>query len=63
MKTNRMLVLIWIQTIWHSDSVPGGLFVKTLFWRKSADGNKKQEQFPSMQIDKYRTFAKEFVIK
>ena len=32
----------------------GGSFLKTEFWRKPADENKKHEQFPSMQIDKSR---------
>ena len=27
----RMSALIWIQTVWHSDSGPGGLFVKLNF--------------------------------
>ena len=57
MKTNIMSVLICIQTVWHSDGGPGWFIFKTLIWRKSADEN-KTEQFPSMQIDKYGTFAK-----
>ena len=43
--------------------VPGGLFVKIYFEESQQTKIKKNEQFPSMQIDKYRTFAKECVIK
>ena len=39
--------------------VPCGLFVKTLFLRKSADKNKNMHA----KIDKYKPFAKECVIK
>ena len=28
-----MSVLIWIQTVWHSDSVPERIFWKSLFWK------------------------------
>ena len=30
-------VFIWIQTIWHSDSIPEIFFWKSSFWKKSAD--------------------------
>ena len=29
MKINRMSVLIWIQTVWHSDGGPGWFICKT----------------------------------
>ena len=32
-----MLVLDWIQTVWHSDSVPERIFLKKLILKKLAD--------------------------
>ena len=32
-RTDRMSVLIWIQTVWHSDSVPVNFLWKSLFWK------------------------------
>ena len=43
--TNRTSVLIWIQTIWHSDSVPVRLFEKVNFDKKSADVNKSLKKY------------------
>ena len=42
-RTAKMSVLIWIQTIWHSDSV----HVTFLFWKKSADDNKHVKNYPA----------------
>ena len=53
-----MSVLIWIQTVWSWVVV----FIKRLNFEESQQTEIKHEQFPSMQIDKYRTFAKECVI-
>ena len=36
-KTDRMSVLIWIETVWHSDSVIKRTFWKCLFWKKLVD--------------------------
>ena len=58
MKTNRMSVLIWIETVWHSDGGSGWFICKNLILKKGSRRKHKHEQFPSMQIDKYRTFAK-----
>ena len=44
-RTDRMSVLIWFQTVWHSDSVPERNFLKSLFWKKSADDNKSKKNF------------------
>ena len=38
--------------------VLGGVFFKNLILKKVSRRKWKHEQFPSMQIDKYRTFAK-----
>ena len=38
-RTVKMSVLIWIQTVWHSDSVPERIFWKSQFWKNSADDN------------------------
>ena len=54
---NRMSILIWIQTVWHTDGGPGWFIFKNLILKK-VSRRKKNEHFPSMQIDKYRTFAK-----
>ena len=40
-----MLVLIWIQTVWHSDSVPHRILSKSKFWKKSADDNKSMNNY------------------
>ena len=58
MKTNRMSVLIWVQTVLHSDGGPGLFIFKNLILKKVSGRKLKHEQFPSMQVDKYRTFAK-----
>ena len=42
-RTDIMSVLIWIQTVWHSDSVPE----KKWFWKKSADDNKSMKHYPT----------------
>ena len=34
MKTNRMSVLIWIQTVWYSDGGPGRFIFKNLILKK-----------------------------
>ena len=34
MKTNRVSVLIWIQTVWHSDGGPGWFIFKNLILKK-----------------------------
>ena len=39
-RPERMSVLIWIQTIWHSDSVSERIFLKNVYFEKSADDNK-----------------------
>ena len=36
-----MSVLIWIQTVWHSDSVPEGIFFKNLILKKKEAVNNK----------------------
>ena len=40
-------VLILIQTIWHSDSVPQWIFWKSWSWKKSADDNKSMKSYPT----------------
>ena len=35
-----MLGLIWIQTVWHSDSVPKNIFFEKVDFEKSADDKK-----------------------
>ena len=63
MKTTIMLVLIRIQTVWHCDGGPGWFILKKLNFEENQQTKiKKNEQFPSMQMDKYRTFAKVCVI-
>ena len=62
-----MLTLIWIQTVWHSDSVPKGFFFKKLTLEQISRQQKKHEKIPSMQrvkvitqliSDKYRVPVK-----
>ena len=52
-RTDRTLVLIWIQTYCHSDSVPERFFWKILFWKKSSD---------SKSMTKYSA-CKELILK
>ena len=40
-----MSVLIWIQTLQHSDSIPERLFEKVNFEKKSADNNKSMKNY------------------
>ena len=42
-----MSVLIWIQTVWHSDSVPGRFFEKVHFEKKVSRRQQKQENYPA----------------
>ena len=49
-RTDRVLVLIWIQTVWHSDGILERIFRKSWFWKKPVDDKKKQEKSPSMQL-------------
>ena len=39
-RPNKMLGLIWIQSVWHSDCIPERFFRKSRFWKKSADNKK-----------------------
>ena len=45
-RTDRMPVLIWIQTVWHSDNVPERLN----FEKKSADNNKSMNNYPACKV-------------
>ena len=38
---SKTSVLIWIQTVWHSDSVPERFFFLSYFWKKSAGNTTK----------------------
>ena len=41
-------LLIWMQTVWLSDSFPQRIFWKTSqFWKKSADDNKIMKKYPA----------------
>ena len=42
----ELSVLILSQTIWHSDSVPERIFLKSWFWEKSAD-DKSMKKYPA----------------
>ena len=41
--------LIWIQTVWHSECVPEGIFLKNLTLKKVNRRQKCHEKLPSMQ--------------
>ena len=45
---HKMLVLIWIQTVWHSDGVPERFFWKSSFWKVSRQ-QQMHEKLQSMQ--------------
>ena len=34
-RPNKMLGLIWIQTVWHSDSIPGRIFFENVHFEKN----------------------------
>ena len=40
-------VLIWIQPVWHYDSIPKQIFKKANFEKKSADDNKSMKNYPA----------------
>ena len=44
-----VLVLVWIQTVWHSDGIPERIFRKNRFWKKISRRQQKHEKLPSMQ--------------
>ena len=44
-----MSVLIWIQTVWHSDSVPERFFWGKLILKKVSRQQQKHEKSPSIQ--------------
>ena len=48
-RTDRLLILIWIQFVWHSGKCSWKKIWKKLFWKKSADDNKsmKNNQYPA----------------
>ena len=46
-----MSVLIWIQTVWHTDSAPERIFWKFLFWKKSADDKKLPSMWRVKKLD------------
>ena len=48
-RTDKMSVLIWIQTVWHYNSVPEFLFLKKLNLKKVSRRQQKHEKLPSMQ--------------
>ena len=44
-RTNRM---IWIQTVWHSDSVPERFFLKKLILKKVSRRQQKHKTYPAL---------------
>ena len=44
-RPDRMSVLLWIQNVWHSDSIPE-LVGKNRFGKRSAEDNKNMENYP-----------------
>ena len=47
--TNRMSVLIWVQTVWNSDSVPARIFEKVNILKRSEDNRcvKNVKNYPA----------------
>ena len=43
----RMSVLIWIQTVWHSDSCSRKIFFEKVNFEKRADGKKNMKNYPA----------------
>ena len=41
------LALIWMQTVWHSDSAPERSFWKSSIWKKASRQQYKNEKLPS----------------
>ena len=48
-ENDRMSVLIWIKTVWHSDSAPERIFWKSWFWKYVSRRHQKLKKLPSMQ--------------
>ena len=51
-RTDRMSVLIWILTVWHSNSVHERIFSKKLILKKVSRRQQKHERLPSIQRGK-----------
>ena len=52
-----MSVLIWIQTFWHSDSVPERFLKKKAILKKVSRRQHKHEKLPSLQRVNYNIKA------
>ena len=48
-RTGRMSALLWIQNVWHSDSIPEFFEEKKMFGKRSADANKNMENYPAFK--------------
>ena len=63
-RTDRTSVLIWIQIVWHSDSVPEKCFEKVNFEKKSADDSKSIkiiQRAKSYKISAYWIYSRFYV--
>ena len=47
--TERIMVLIWIQSVWHYDSIPERFFLKKLLLKKVSKRQQEHEKLLSMQ--------------
>ena len=48
-RPDKMLGLIWLQTVWHFDGIPERLFEKVYLKKKNLQITKKHAKLPSMQ--------------